>query len=248
MKDKRGFWQKRKGIVVLWAVITFLQFAVLFGVDQFLRPPSLSLADDGGFAQAAGTSRPDVPASAVRYTYSPDNQYAAYTTEGNELVIVGNAGEIFRDTVGRVTYFQWLGESHSLVYFVGGRNLSGYILHVNAPRPTHIHTWYGSGREVVNTYFSPYMEFLYVEMRHGSRSEVYKYDAVDGISRLPLGDVRLTSIDYDDKTDVMTLRTAEGEVWRYERDRLYRPDGTEVRQSQPVRPRRAQGVDVPKKA
>ncbi|NGQ96735.1 hypothetical protein G3578_16340 [Brevibacillus sp. SYP-B805] len=247
MKKIHTFWQKSRGVVVLWGVITFLQVAVLFGVDQFLRPPSLTQGDDAGFAQAAGASRPDVPAGAVRYTYSPDNQYAAYTTAGNELVIVGTAGEIFRDTVGRVTYFQWLGESHSLVYFIGGRNLSGYIFHVNAPKPTHMYTWYGSGREVEHIYFSPYLEFLYLEMRNGERSEVYKYDAVDGITRLPLGDVRLTSIDYDDKRDVMTLRTAEGEVWRYERDRLYRPDGTEVRQSQPVRPRRAHGADVPKK-
>lgn len=245
MRIRRNFWKKRRVWAGLMAILTCIQMVVLYGIDQFLRSPSLTAAAAINTAQQPEVSKPDVPVDATRSVYSPDNQYAAYTTKENELVIIDSEGERFRDRVGEITYFEWLGTSNTLVYFVRGNNLTGYLLHVNQPKPTQMYRWFGTKREVINTYFSPYMEFLYIELRNGSRTEVYKYDAVDGINQLPLGDVQIGHIHYDDKSDIMTLTTASGEEWRYERDRLYRPDGSEVRQSQPVRHRRANGVDYP---
>ncbi len=240
MRRTRVIWKKPWGLVSLFFGLTLIQFVVLFGIDQFLRSPSLSAVAAVSSGKEPAENKPEVPADAIRYEYSPDNQYAAYTTSDDELVIVNGPGECFHEQVGKVTYLHWLGQSNALVYFVGGSHVTGYLLHVDGSKPTKIYSWYGSKREVVNTYFSPYLEFLYIEMRNGERSEVYKFDAVDGISQLPLGDIRIEHIDYDDKSDIMRLTTSNGDVWRYEEDRLYRPDGTEVRQSQPVRHHRTE--------
>lgn len=230
----RSFWKKPRGWVTILVGFTCVQMLVLFGIDQFLRSPSLEAIASAKQGQESAFERPEVPADAISSEFSADNQYAAYTNADNELVILKGTEEAFRKKVGEVTYMKWLGETNSLVYFVGGNHLTGYLLHVDGSKPTKIHSWSGSKREVVNTYFSPYMEFLYIELRNGEKSEVYKFDAVDGISQLPLGDIQILDIQYDDKKDIMMLTTQKGEVWRYEEDRLYRPDGSEVKQSTPV--------------
>lgn len=232
-KRTRSFWKKPWGWVAFLVGLTCLQLLVLFGADQFLKPPSIEALASVDPDQHK-LIRPKVPEDAVQTVYSGDNLYAAYTTADEELVIVKGHEETFRESVGEVKYMEWLGESNALAYFVGGDHLIGYLLHANGTEPTQIYTWYGNTREVVKTYFSPYMEFLYIEIRNGERTEVYKFDAVDGISQLPLGDVKVQDIQYDDKTDIMKLTTPEGAVWRYEEDRLYRPDGSEVKQANPV--------------
>ncbi len=244
MSGDRGFLKRRWLFLLVWSLLTLVQFCVLYGIDEFLRPPSLTAVASPA-EQDLAADKPEVPANAVRTVYSGDNQYAAYTTADDELVIVGKTGETFREKVGEITYMEWLGVSNSLVYFTSGNHLTGYLLHPNASKPVKIYTWYGTRREVARTYFSPYLEFLYIEMRNGTKTEVYKFDAVYGISQLPLGDLKIEHIDYDDKADIMTFTTPEGKVWRYENDRLYRPDGSEVRQEQPVHHHRPDIDDYP---
>ncbi|WP_026074126.1 hypothetical protein [Brevibacillus massiliensis] len=239
-RKKRPFFSsKRRVWLAALAVVTSAQLAGLYGIDQFLRVPALPAAAKTPEIKTVKVSA--IPADAALVSFNPDRRFAAYVSADGELVLLDSEGEKFREKVGHVTFLQWLGDTDTLFYLTQGSNLSGYLLRIHAPEPTRIHTWTGHRREIVNTYFSPYLEFLYMEFRKGNITEVYKYDAVDGISRLPLGDAWIEHIDYDDKLDVMKLTTDSGEVWRYEHDHLYRPDSD----SGQARPRRSSGADYP---
>ncbi|MGD8192164.1 hypothetical protein ACQCN2_19515 [Brevibacillus ginsengisoli] len=242
MRGQKKTTRSSKKIVKRWMTLfvclTLVQLLVLFGIDQFLKAPALEALASVKSGQESTVTRPEVPAEAVQTEYSGDNKYAAYTTADNELVVLKGNEESFRKKVGEVKYMKWLGESNALVYFVEGKNLTGYLLHADGDKPAKISTWSASNREVEKTFFSPYMEFLYIQFHNGERTEVYKFDAAYGISQIPLGNLKVDDIQYDDKKDIMTFTTPEGEVWRYEEDRLYRPDGSEVKQAKPVHHRK----------
>ncbi|MFM1655096.1 hypothetical protein ACI7RC_23825 [Brevibacillus sp. B_LB10_24] len=243
-RKKRPFFSsKRRVWLGVLALVTTVQLGGLYGVDQFLRVPAITAAAKTPEIKTVKESA--IPADAAQVTFNPDRRFAAYISADGELVLLDSEGEKYRDKVGNVTFLQWLGDTDTLFYLTQGSNLSGYLLRIHSPVPTRIHTWTGHRREIINTYFSPYLEFLYMEFRKGDVTEVYKYDAVDGISRLPLGDVRIDHIEYDDKLDVMKLTTDSGEVWRYEHDRLYRPDSGQEGDNGQARPRRNSGADYP---
>lgn len=214
------------------------QFFLLHQVDIYLQSPSITAIEAA--SQQAGTT-PDikpvetisVPADAVTYALSADKQHVAYTTNQNELIVLGKDGSKSYPTVGHVIYIQWLGSSDSILYFVQGSYLDANILQLNDTKPLLINEWWGSQRKIENSFFSPYMELLYIELQNGANTEMYKYDAVNGIHQLPLPNLRITQVEYDEMSDVMKLTDSSGQVWRYQNSRLYRPDGTSIYQSAP---------------
>jgi hypothetical protein len=214
--------------IAIWlcalVVLTCAQFAFLNRVNAYLGPSDTpSTPPDVKSAQVPKVKKPPLPPDAVMHAYSSDNQELAYTTADHQLVVVDANGTQYQQSVtGDVTYLQWLGESGTLLYFVQNTYLDAYLLQSGQSKPVLIHEWFGTNRTVTNTYFSPYLEYLYIELRHGTWDEVYKFDAVSGVESLPLPEVQITSIQYDDKLDVMTLNDAVGNVWTYKNDKLYK--------------------------
>jgi hypothetical protein len=228
VKKKKKAGSKLKAWGILFAVIFLAQMGTLYGLDRFLASPSTSAIAS---AKAAGNGEEppiQVPPEAVNYALSADKQEIAYTTNDQKLIIATKQGIAFQDEVGNVTHMEWLGESDTLCYFVQGSSLTAYLIQSNQTEPVLIHKWRGREREVVNTYFSPYMEFLYIELKDGPYNEIYKYDAVGGVTQLPLGDIKIDHIDYDSQTDILLVTSDQGETWRYENGKLYRPDGKRV--------------------
>ncbi|WCK55576.1 hypothetical protein PP175_06425 [Aneurinibacillus sp. Ricciae_BoGa-3] len=218
--------------IILFIVLSVIQFGTLFGVDRFLKPPSLQ-------AVAKKTPQPlDVPAqkdamappfNAVKSALTDDKRYVAYTTSDDRLFIENKQqGISFNQIVGKVAYMQWLGRSNTLLYFVQDSSLKGYLLQPGGKDPVEVYEWLGTKREVKNIYFSPYLEFFYIEMRHDQTSEVYKYKASGGITKLPLGYIDIDHIEYDPKADVLFISTVSGETFKYRNDKLYQADGTRV--------------------
>ncbi|MGZ4033136.1 MAG: hypothetical protein ACXVP2_13345, partial [Tumebacillaceae bacterium] len=223
----------RVGVVVL---LTLAQWGGFYGINRYLEP-STSVATtaqaSGVSAQAEEAPAVTAPADAVSQSLSYDKQHVAYTTSDGKLVILDKSGKTFeKELNGDVMYMEWLGHSNTLLYGVQGTYLDAWLLPAQGNEPVLIHEWWGKERKVTKTYFSSYMEFLYLEVENeqNQTTEVYKYDALGGISQLPLENVKIDSIDYDEKTDIMKLTQTNGGVWRYEKDRLYRPDGSEVYQ------------------
>lgn len=224
MRRKTTIWA---GVFTLF---TFAQLTSLYGLDKFFQSPSLpvSAAEQPEDNQEKPVK---IPEEAQQFAFSKDRQHIAYTTKDQQLMIDGKEGVIFHQKTGPVSYMQWLGNTNTLLFFVQGSYLDAYLLQLNASKPLLIHEWYGNQREVKNTYFSPYLEYLYIEMNNktSSSDEIYKYEAVNGMIQLPLGKMQITHIDYDELSDVMYITNAKGDVWRYAEDRLYRPDGSEVK-------------------
>lgn len=216
--------------ILIWSgtftLFTLFQLVTLHEIDQFLQPP-VSPAVEGSAPKKQETLTLMPPKNAEQVMYSLDKQYMAYTTK-DTLTIAGKEGTIFQQTVGPVSYMQWLGNTNTLLYFVQGSYLDAYLLPLKESKPYLIHEWLGYQRTVVNTFFSPYMEYLYIELKNGPVNEIYKYNAVSGIRQIPLGDIQISRIDYDELSDTMNITTSSGGVWRYMNDRLYRPDGSIV--------------------
>ncbi|BAU27256.1 hypothetical protein DFP93_11353 [Aneurinibacillus soli] len=232
-KKKSGF--KKWGIA--FVVLSVLQFGSMYGIDLFLKPPSLEAAmkKAGGAVAATATpveSRVSVPGTAVLSALTEDQRHVAYTTADNRLQIEDKTGIIFDQDVGDVTFMKWLEPSDTLIYFVKGKStLTGYLIRAGANsemKPVEVHQWSSKQREVEAVYFSPYLEFVYIEMNNGSYDEVYKYKASTGIHRLSLGNVVIDHIDYNPTEDKLVMTTDTGKVWTYEGDRLRRPDGSKV--------------------
>lgn len=216
MRAKIGLWL---GALL---VLTCGQFAFLSRVNAYLGP-SDTQNNSVDTATATKMKKPALPRDAVMHAYSSDSQELAYATADHRLVVADASGTQFQQSVtGDITYLEWLGDSGTLLYFVQNAYLDVYLLQSGQSKPVLIHEWVGHSRTVTKTYFSPYLEYLYIELRHGTWDEVYKYDAVSGVASLPLPEVKITSIQYDGKLDVMTLHDAAGNVWVYKNDRLYK--------------------------
>ncbi|WCN38775.1 hypothetical protein [Aneurinibacillus uraniidurans] len=235
MQQKKNSGFKRWGIA--FVVLSVLQFGSMYGIDLFLKPPSLEAAmkKAGGAVSATATpaeSRVSVPGSAVLSALTEDQRHVAYTTADNRLQIEDKTGLLFDQDVGDVTFMKWLEPSDTLIYFVKGKStLTGYLIRAGANsevKPVEIHQWSSKQREVEAVYFSPYLEFVYIEMNNGSYDEVYKYKASTGIHRLSLANVVIDHIDYNPTEDKLVITTDKGKVWTYEGDRLRRPDGSKV--------------------
>ncbi|GIM46423.1 hypothetical protein DNHGIG_19720 [Collibacillus ludicampi] len=208
-------------------MFTLIQLVTLHEIDKFLQPPISPVMERNTTTKEQETVTVMPPNNAEQVMYSQDKQYMAYTTK-DTLTIAGKGGTIFQQTVGQVSYLKWLGNTNTLLYFVQGSYLDAYLLPLHEAKPYLIYEWFGDHRTVENTFFSPYMEYLYIEMKNGSMNEIYKYDAVSGIRQLPLGDIQISRIDYDELSDTMNITSSFGGVWRYMNDRLYRPDGSVV--------------------
>jgi hypothetical protein len=228
VRKKKRLGRKLRAWITLLSVIFLAQMGTLYGLDHFLQSPTLSAMAASSKESATQEPPIQVPPEAVTYALSSDKQEVAYTTSDQKLIIATKDGISFQNEVGNVTHLEWLGESDTLCYFVQGSNLTAYLVQSHQTEPVLIHKWRGTEREVVNTYFSPYMEFLYVELKDGPYNEVYKYDAVGGVTQLPLGEIKINHIDYDSQTDVLLMTSDQGEIWRYENGKLYRPDGKRV--------------------
>jgi hypothetical protein len=221
--------------IILFIVLSVIQFGTLFGVDRFLKAPSLQAIAKNTNAQPADvpvqTDAVAAPFNAVKSALTDDKRHVAYTTSDDRLFIESKAqGISFNQIVGKVVYMQWLGRSSTLLYFVQDSSLRGYLLQPGGKDPVEVHEWLGTKREIKNIYFSPYLEFFYIEMRHNQTSEVYKYKASGGITKLPLGYIEIDHIEYDPKADVLYITTVGGETFKYKNDKLYQADGTRVYQ------------------
>lgn len=212
----------------------------------------------GGAVSATATpieGRVSVPGSAVLSALTEDQRHVAYTTADNRLQIEDKTGLIFDQDVGNVTFMKWLEPSDTLLYFVKGQStLTGYLIRADANsevKPVEVHQWSSKQREVETVYFSPYLEFVYIEMNNGSYDEVYKYKASTGIHRLSLPNVVIDHIDYNPTEDKLVITTDKGKVWTYEGDRVRRPDGSRViEKAEPVtteQKKSSSQVDEPKR-
>ncbi|GMA48753.1 hypothetical protein GCM10025857_01100 [Alicyclobacillus contaminans] len=209
-------------VATAFVLLTGAQFMALHRLDQYLGPSNTPPPEDTSSKPQPPKQAPPAPADAVLSKYSSDKQYMAYTTADHQLIVEDASGTLNQIPVeGQVTYMEWLGSSGTLLYFVQGTYLTAYLLQAAAEKPVMIQQWYGGYRTVVATYFSPYLEYLYMELQNGQIDEVYKYDAVYGVIALPLPQVRIRDIQYDDKSDIMTLHDTAGNVWTYKNDKLY---------------------------
>jgi hypothetical protein len=210
----------------VFTLFTLLQLVTLHEIDSFLQPPASS-AMEVATTKEQEPLTPMPPENAEQVMYSQDKQYIAYTTK-DTLTIANKEGTVFQQRVGPISYMQWLGNTNTFLYFVQGAYLEAYLLPLNEGKSSLIYQWLGDQRKVVDTLFSPYMQYLYIELKNGSVNELYKYDAVSGLRQLPLGNMQITRIDYDDVSDTMNIISSMGGVWRYSNDHLYRPDGSIV--------------------
>lgn len=235
MSSNRSKWFSIKRWIFLFVSLTIVQFGSLYGVDRFLQPPSLQHSTTSQPSSSQSADETVVaPYNAVQSVATEDKRHIAYTTNDDRLFVEGKEGISFAENVGKVVFMQWLGRSNTLVYFVQDTSLKGYLLRLNSSEPVEVHQWLGTNREVKNIYFSPYLEFFYIEMKNSQTdgSEVYKYKASGGIKKLPLGGLEIEHMDYDPKADIMTMTTKYGEKWMYKNDRLRPLDDAGVDQSQ----------------
>jgi len=224
---RKGVRVKTKVLASTFIVFSVAQLGALYSFDRFLRPPRLPAQSTASSSTGNVVPTIAIPQDTLRSVISFDRQHIAYVTKNNRLVLAGPDGINFDQSVGTVVYMQWLSGENTLLYFVQGSYLDARLLQFNKSNPTLVH-WYGDRRQVVKTFFSPYLELLYIELQNGSATEVYKYDAVGGMSQLPLGNVSMVHIDYNATTDEMDLTSSYGGVWRYVHGHLYRPDGSRV--------------------
>lgn len=258
-KGKSGL--KKWGTAFL--ILSALQFGTMYGLDRFLKPPSLEAAVKKSAVPAVATpveAQVSAPPSAVLSALTEDRKHVAYTAEDGRLQIEDKTGLVFDEEVGDVTFMKWLEPSDTLLYFVKGKStLTGYLIRADAAsnvEPVEVHEWSAKKREVEAVYFSPYLEFFYIEMKNDSYDEIYKYKASTGIHRLPLEPIVIDHIDYNPTTDVMVITTNKGKIWKYENDRLRRPDGSRVADTEPENTERtdqkkkssSDAADEPKKS
>lgn len=233
-RTRKTFTMKMWMIILL--TITFLQMGTLAIVDYSLKPPVLNetYAAEDGEEKDEGTTIENTlepPAEALEYVKNPSSLLIAYTTSEDELVIADENGPVFQEEVGKVSYLTWLGNSNTLFYAVQGKSLQAYLLPHHTLKPVFLKKWTGDERVVVETHFSPYLEILYVHIKNGKNSEIYRYLATQGMNKVPLPNLSIERITYDDKTDVHLFTDEKGETWRYENQHLYKPDGSVVRES-----------------
>jgi hypothetical protein len=239
--------KKRKGLRVL-LVLTLLQWGGLYGVNTFLAPESSVVPAVAKSAFDSAQPEVKAPDDADQFRISDDKKLLAYT-KGKDLFLENKDGEMYHKNVGRVTYFQWLGKSNSLLYFVQSDSLTGYILQASTLKTHLLESWPGTDRKIKQAYFNPYMEFLYIETERSRTDEIYKYDAVNGFYKFPLPELKIDRIDFDEKTDTMEITDSEARLWEYKNGRLYDPKGklTELTRIKVASPSDDTKKDVTKK-
>ena len=219
--------RKNKWLLTL-LIFAILQFGGLFALDRFLKQPEITDVASEIVERPKITS---APAEAVKYLISEDGSEIAYTTANNELVIAdAEKKELFREVVGNVTYLHWLSKSNALLYVVDKQySQQLYLLQtinlqmamVEGANATNnnayklLKHWNGNKRTIENVYFSPYVEFFNIHVKNGTRDELYKYKAGSGLYQIPIY-FKIQSIEYDDRNDIMTITTVNGDIHRIE--------------------------------
>jgi hypothetical protein len=222
------FWRKTVSIGVgLLVIFTCVQLYSLHRMDVFFGSSALPSSKPMNASKTVvkPTPKPEtvpVPANAKLYAYGSDKTEIAYTTSNQQLMIANAKKTVYQQTVGPVTKLQWLGDSGTLLYFVQNTGLNAYLLEQNQQKPVLIDQWNGTNQTVKNIYFSPYLEYMYIELEQGGYDQVYKYDAVIGMKQLALGYIKIAHIQYNAKQDIMTITDSVGTVWHYENDELSR--------------------------
>lgn len=226
---KFRFWRKTVSIGIgLFLIFTCVQFYSLHRMDVFFGSSALSSSKPMNASKTVVKPKPrpetvPVPADAKLYAYGPDKTEIAYTTSNQQLILANAKKIVYQQAVGPVTKLQWLGDSGTLLYFTqNNTDLNAYLLQQNQQKPVLIDQWNGTNLAVKNIYFSPYLEYMYIELDQGGYDQVYKYDAVVGMRQLALGYIKIAHIQYNAKQDIMTITDSVGTVWHYKNDQLSR--------------------------
>ncbi|WP_047153100.1 hypothetical protein [Aneurinibacillus tyrosinisolvens] len=215
--------------ISLWllgaAVLVFSQLGVLYQLDQFLKPPSLqrTMASARSAAGVEEDNKVSVPEDAVQYAIAPNTSRIAYVTRDNEkkLTIKDNKETDSLEETGNITFMKWLGQSNALLYMVEKRHmLVMNLLQVHHGEPVPIHEFPDNNWKVEDVFFSPYLEFFYVHMKKEDRDEVYKYTASKGLEKVPLRNMQISAITYDEKNDILYIQNKKGRMWEYKDGKL----------------------------
>lgn len=201
-----------------------IQVGVLQQVDEFLAPPSLDMK------QAAAAGKPQTtlapPKEAVLYAMTSDAQRLAYVTEEDEDTLRIEGKEKVYDSLkeeGNITYMKWLGNSNTLLYMVEKRKgQEMHLLQMAHDEPVVVYEWPNKKGKVEDVFFSPYLEFFYVHMKNDERDELYKYTASQGLQKLSIGSVRIATIDYDEKNDILYIANQKGKLWEFKDGAMHR--------------------------
>jgi hypothetical protein len=216
--------------ISLWllgaAVLVFSQLGVLYQLDQFLKPPSLerTIASARPATGAEEDSRISVPEDAVQYAIAPNIPRIAYVIRDNEskLMITDNKETDSLEETGNITFMKWLGQSNALLYMVEKRHMQVMnLLQVHHDEPVAIHEFSDKNWKVEDVFFSPYLEFFYVHMKKEEQDEVYKYTASKGLEKVPLRNMQISAITYDEKNDILYVQSKKGKMWEYKDGALH---------------------------
>ncbi|MGO0061360.1 hypothetical protein ACTID9_15285 [Brevibacillus fluminis] len=219
--------------ITIFLVLSLVQIGGLYGMDQFLQPSSISASGNNqGNQEPAKTIL--IPKEATVSAYSPDGKHLAYVQNDGTFVVADEQGIVYSKQAEEIPHFQWLGNT-SLLFFAQDNSLRAYLLQVHGAgtetqEPVMIQRWSGKETKVEQVDFSPYLEYLYIMVKRGDDKLLYRYSAGEGLNRIALGSLKLESVTYDDKTDVLTLYMTDGSVYRYEKRRLYDAAGKIVRE------------------
>lgn len=236
--------KKRRRLFYL-IIFTIVQFGGLFALDQFLKQPDFGATPVNAGVNDIDKPKLTPPADAMQHIISSDQSDMAYTTSEDELVIVDqNSKELFRENVGKVSYMNWLGKSNTLLYMVDKKSSQELFLlqsntlasadskatdtngsekennvKTNKSKSISLKRWTGTERKIENIYFSPYVEYFNIHVKNGTRDELYKYKAGTGLYQLSIW-LKIESIEYDDRKDIMTITSTKGDKYRFVNDRL----------------------------
>ncbi|MFT9846250.1 hypothetical protein [Aneurinibacillus sp. REN35] len=205
-------------------LVSVLQVGVLQQVDEFLAPPSLEMKQAAAAEKTERTLAP--PEEVVQSAMTSDAQRLAYVMQDNAHTIMIQDKNGTVDSVeeeGNITYMKWLGKSNTLLYMVEKRKGQEMrLLQMAHDEPVVVYEWSSKKEKVEDVFFSPYLEFFYVHMKDENRDELYKYTASQGLQKLQIGAVRIASIDYDEKNDILYISNTKGRLWEFKDGAMHR--------------------------
>jgi hypothetical protein len=232
--------QRKKWLMWITAVlaITIIQLVSLQQLNAFLKSPSFqkqNAASTGGNADAASMVREvSIPKDADHYVITSDRKGIAYTkrlpdSQKIEFVIENEQGVVFRQSVDNVAHMEWLGESNTLLYMLDKENTQEmYLFQMQHKEPLPVGEWDGKTRNIKTVFFSPYLESFYIQMNSENNDEIYKYKYSTGLTELPVKDLAIDHVSYDEKQDILYMTNLIGEQWQYRNGKLRDKDGKVV--------------------
>lgn len=233
-KKKVSFWSTAILSVTLIQLIGFQK------LDEFLQPPDLK-KENVAHAQTeiAAASLSDttpkkisVPKGALRYVFTPEYTAIAYIKQlapgkKEELIIQDNSGIVLREVEGKVKHMEWLGESDTLLYMLEkGDKQELYLFQLQHKEPHFVYKWPNKEQhKIVKVFFSPYLEYFYLQMKNGKDTELYKYTFSTGLTMLPTENINIAKVTYNDKKDIVFILDQKGEEWEYKNGGLWDKNG-----------------------